>query len=117
MASAGVSTPTLRCFTSTTRIFTPFSKARSCSSDSAISSSVGFHFTWAPDQAALTAVLPELEAVLADFDARPHWGKVFTTAPARVRDSYPQWAEFAALAERFDPRGVLRNPMLRPYFD
>ena len=41
----GVSTPTLGCFTKTTRIFAPFSRARSCSSDSARSSNVGFHFT------------------------------------------------------------------------
>jgi xylitol oxidase len=78
--------------------------------------SVAIHFTWVKDQGAVSAVLPEVEAVLMPHGARPHWGKVFTVAPQNVRDRYPRWAEFAALADSYDPRGVFRNPMLSPYF-
>jgi xylitol oxidase len=78
--------------------------------------SVGLHFTWVKDQEAVVAVLPELEAVLLAHGARAHWGKVFTVEPDVVRAGFPRWAEFAALADSYDPRGVLRNRMLSPYF-
>ena len=35
----------------------------------------------APRPAAVGEVLVEIEALLAPFDARPHWGKVFSTSP------------------------------------
>jgi xylitol oxidase len=70
---------------------------------------MGIHFTWAPDQAAVERVLIDVEAALAPFDARPHWGKVFLRSP---RDRYPRAADFAALAARLDPRGAFRNAWL-----
>ena len=73
--------------------------------------SVAFHFTWTADEAGVAEVLPELEAALARFDARPHWGKVFTQRdPAEL---YPRWADFVALQRRFDPRGAFVNEYLR----
>ena len=66
------------------------------------------HFTWRPDQPAVERLLVELEAALAPFAARPHWGKLF--AATGLRDRYPRAADFLALAERLDPRGALRNP-------
>lgn len=78
--------------------------------------SIGIHFTWVKDQEAVEAVLPEIEAVLAPFDARPHWGKVFTAAPADVMARYPRWSDFDALRAEFDPHGTLLNDMLAPYF-
>src|SRR5437667_6572697 len=44
-ASAGVSTPGEPRLVTSTCTLTPFSNARNCSSDSACSSGVGFHFT------------------------------------------------------------------------
>src|SRR5919202_2798076 len=38
---------------------------------------VGMHFTWQPDQQRVESILVELEAALAPFHARPHWGKLF----------------------------------------
>ncbi len=76
---------------------------------------LGVHFTWVPDQPAVEALLPRLEAALAPFDARPHWGKLFDVAAARERlpQLYPRWHEFAALREAFDPRRVFANPFLQ----
>jgi xylitol oxidase len=71
--------------------------------------SVGIHFTWIPDMAAVTPVLAQIETKLAPFDARPHWGKVFTTAPDVVRSLYPRMADFAQLIERYDPAGMFGN--------
>lgn len=66
--------------------------------------SVAFHFTWHPDQSALTPVLEAIEEALAPFDARPHWGKVFTMGPERVRGLYERYADFEALTAKLDPR-------------
>jgi xylitol oxidase len=71
---------------------------------------VALHFTWLPDQPGVEAFLPDLEAALAPFHARPHWGKLFHRRD--VAGLYPRWSDFAALRERFDPRGVLRNDWL-----
>ncbi|WP_194762516.1 FAD-binding protein [Microbacterium sp. UFMG61] len=72
---------------------------------------VGIHFTWKPDEAAVRAFLPTLEAALPET-ARPHWGKVFTLDGAELRSRYARWDEFAALARRFDPERRLVNPYL-----
>jgi xylitol oxidase len=74
--------------------------------------SVAFHFTWRPDQDAVEEVLAELEAALAPFDPRPHWGKVFRAGAAELAPRYPRHADFAALAARLDPRGAFRTPWL-----
>ena len=60
-------------------------------------------------------MLAAIEAQLAPFDARPHWGKVFTTAPDVVRSLYPRLAEFAALAEKYDPAGKFSNAFTDRY--
>jgi xylitol oxidase len=71
--------------------------------------SVAFHFTWVEDTALVLPVVRRLEAALEPFDARPHWGKVFTTGPAALRALYPRLADFAALAAELDPDGTFRN--------
>jgi xylitol oxidase len=71
--------------------------------------SVAVHFTWVPDEAAVRAVLPDVEAALAPLDARPHWGKVFVAEADAVAPLYERLPDFLALAERLDPRGAFRN--------
>ena len=73
---------------------------------------VAFHFTWRPDWPGVAALLPLLEAQLDPFDARPHWGKLFTTSPARLGELYPRLPDFRTLAREFDPDGKFRNPFL-----
>jgi xylitol oxidase len=77
--------------------------------------SVAFHFTWVPDWEAVRSVLPSLEAALAPFEPRPHWGKVFTMSPEVVRSAYAMLPQFAALLERHDPLGKFRNAFLNRY--
>lgn len=72
---------------------------------------VGLHFTWRPDEAAVRALLPEIEAALP-ATARPHWGKVFTLDGAEVRSRYPRWDDFAALRHEFDPERRFVNAYL-----
>jgi len=77
--------------------------------------SVAIHFTWQPDTDGVLAVLPTIEAALAPFEPRPHWGKVFTMSPDAVRSAYPKLASFAKLLERQDPPGKFQNAFLRRY--
>jgi len=69
--------------------------------------SIAFHFTWKPRERDVLALLPAIEKTLEPFDPRPHWGKLFLTAP-----SYPNDETFAALRERLDPKRKFRNDFL-----
>jgi xylitol oxidase len=78
---------------------------------------VGIHFTWKKDWPAVERLLPLIEERLAPFDARPHWGKLFTMAPERLRSLYPklQLPEFRRLLRGYDPDGKFRNDFLDRY--
>jgi alditol oxidase len=76
---------------------------------------VGIHFTWKPEWEAVRQLLPQIEAALAPFEARPHWGKLFTMAPEQVRARFPKLPEFRELLHAFDPRGKFRNAFLETY--
>jgi xylitol oxidase len=63
---------------------------------------VGIHFTWVKDMDAVLPVIALVEERLAPYDPRPHWGKLFTAAPA---DRYPRMDDFRALMRHYDPDG------------
>jgi len=73
---------------------------------------LAIHFTWRNDTEGVLAVLPHIEAALAPFDVRPHWGKAFTMPGADVRATLPRAEDFVAAAREADPRGVFRNAFL-----
>ena len=56
--------------------------------------------------------LVAVEAALAPFDARPHWGKLFLADAAVIAPLYERLPDFARLVERLDPRGAFRNDWL-----
>ena len=56
--------------------------------------SMAIHFTWKPEWPAVKNVLPMIEEKLAPFDARPHWGKLFTMAPSRIKPLYPEMSRY-----------------------
>jgi xylitol oxidase len=70
------------------------------------------HFTWKPDRVAVERVLVEVEAALAPFGARPHWGKLFLAEAAAIAPRYERAGDFARLAGRLDPGGVFTNAWL-----
>ena len=74
--------------------------------------SVGLHFTFRRDPAAVAAAVERIEEVLAPFDPRPHWGKVSAAGVARLHEAYPRLDDFAALARDLDPTGRFRNAFL-----
>ena len=77
--------------------------------------SVAFHFTWVRDQAAVEAVLPEIERRLEPFDSRPHWGKVFTMPADGVAARYERLDDFRALATDLDPERKFGNAFVDAY--
>lgn len=76
---------------------------------------VGLHFTWRPNWPGVRELLPRLEAALAPFEPRPHWGKCFTMAATEVQARYPRRDDFRALLRAYDPEGKLRNEFVDAY--
>ncbi len=71
--------------------------------------SLALHFTWKPDAAAVNRIVALIEAKLAPFEPRPHWGKVFSLKAAQLAPVYPRWNDFKELARQVDPKGKFRN--------
>ncbi len=74
--------------------------------------SVAFHFTWQPRTDEVLAVLPTIEAALAPFGFRPHWGKLFAASAQEIEAVYPRLREFRRLRASLDSDGVFRNPFI-----
>ena len=70
--------------------------------------SVALHFTWVRDQAAVEAAVAEVEAAIAGYGPRPHWGKVFTMTP-------PPVPQLRRLAAELDPHGIFANDFTEKY--
>jgi alditol oxidase len=71
--------------------------------------SMAIHFTWKPEWPAVKSVLPMIEEKLAPFEARPHWGKLFTMAPSRIKPLYTEMSSYQGLLAHYDPHGKFRN--------
>ena len=67
------------------------------------------------DWQAVRNLLPVIETELAPFEARPHWGKLFTTEPARLHALYRKLPDFQELLRHCDPKGKCRNDFLDTY--
>lgn len=50
-----------------------------------------------------------VSSVLADYGARPHWGKRNSLTAAEVAGLYPRFADFRAVRERLDPERAFAN--------
>lgn len=51
----------------------------------------------------------DVESILAQYDARPHWGKMHTKTAAQLAPLYPKWGEFLAARDELDPRRTFAN--------
>jgi len=70
------------------------------------------HFTWKQEWPAVSKLLPEIEKQLAPFNARPHWGKLFTMSPQKLRSLYQKLPDFQQLIAKYDPQGKFINEFL-----
>jgi xylitol oxidase len=73
---------------------------------------VGIHFTWRDDWPKVSRILPKIESLLAEFNPRPHWGKLNAIPGSKIAGSYPRWADFCELRHRIDPHGKFSNALL-----
>jgi FAD/FMN-containing dehydrogenase len=60
--------------------------------------------------------LRAVDALLAQFDARVHWGKLHFLTPERLHALYPEAQAFIDVRRELDPQGVFLNDHLRPLF-
>ena len=74
--------------------------------------SLAIHFTWMQNWAAVSKLLPIIEEKLEPFFARPHWAKLFTISPLRLKSLYEKLPDFQKLLTQYDPQGKFRNDFL-----
>ena len=53
-----------------------------------------------------------IEKELAPFNARPHWGKLFTMPSQVLESRYEKLPDFKKLVAHYDPKGKFRNDFL-----
>jgi len=73
---------------------------------------VAIHTTWKQESDTVIGLLPLMEAQLAPFNPRPHWGKLFTLRPSVLRQRIERLSEFTALVKEYDANGKFRNSFL-----
>jgi xylitol oxidase len=73
---------------------------------------LAIHFTWRNDPDQVSAAVTEVEAALAPFGARPHWGKLTHIQAGQPELLYPRLGDARALFERLDPAGRFSNHRL-----
>ena len=53
-----------------------------------------------------------VEKIMADYDGRPHWGKLHFQNHETLSKIYPQWETFQNVRALMDPLGIFSNPYL-----
>ena len=77
--------------------------------------SVTIHFTWKQDWPNVKKILPLIEKELAPFNAKPHWGKLFTMTPEHLASLYEKLPAFKKMLKEYDPTWKFRNEFLDKY--
>ena len=54
-----------------------------------------------------------VEAIMDEYDGRPHWGKRHYQSAATLRPRYPEWDRFLVVRDRLDPERKFENDYLR----
>ena len=87
----------------TTRCSAPPTSARPPTSPS--TSTGGWH--WEP-------YFRAVEAIMDDYEGRPHWGKRHFQTAETLAPRYPRWDDFPEVRARLDPDAPLRERLHRP---
>ena len=58
----------------------------------------------------------EFEALMSDYEGRPHWGKSFSRTYDEIRELYPAYDKFNHLRQSCDPNGLFRNSFVNRVF-
>lgn len=65
---------------------------------------------WAPPY------FKEFEALMSNYEGRPHWGKSFSIPHTHIRSLYPAYDEFNRLRRGCDPYNLFRNSFVDRVF-
>ena len=60
----------------------------------------------------ISRYLAAFEAIVAEHDGRPHWGKLHSLDAERLERLYPRFADARALRDRLDPARIFTNDYL-----
>jgi len=74
------------------------------------SASIGF--TWRKHPEPVHALIGEVETALAEFAARPHWGKLHRFSPDDLERAFPRLPDALDLALQLDPGGKFASDVL-----
>src|SRR4029450_5374078 len=69
-------------------------------------------FTWRKHPTEVMALLADIEAALAPYDPRPHWGKLCVLTAEDLARRFPRLPAFVGLTRTYDPTGTFSNPFL-----
>jgi xylitol oxidase len=69
-------------------------------------------FTWRKHPVEVMALLSEIEAALAAYEPRPHWGKLFVLNDEDLAGRFPRLPDFCELAKTYDPEGKFSNAFI-----
>lgn len=73
---------------------------------------VTIHFTLKQEIPEVMQLLPQIEKALVPYNAKPHWGKLFTISHAQLNSSYEKRRAFVQMLKEYDPQGKFRNAFL-----
>ncbi|MFM1752355.1 MAG: hypothetical protein RL119_1317 [Actinomycetota bacterium] len=58
----------------------------------------------------------DVAAIMADYDGRPHWGKMHYLGANELSALYPRWNDFLKARDRLDPQRTFANDYTRQVF-
>ena len=69
-------------------------------------------FTWRKHPTEVMALLADIEAALATYEPRPHWGKLFVFDDDDLVRRFPRLPDFLDLTAAYDPTGKFSNAFI-----
>ncbi|MGH6656161.1 MAG: D-arabinono-1,4-lactone oxidase [Actinocrinis sp.] len=63
-----------------------------------------------------TEYFENAEAIMVNYDGRPHWGKLHTRDREYLESTYPRFSDFLAVRDKADPDRVFANEYTRRVF-
>ena len=69
-------------------------------------------FTWRKHPTEVMTLLPAIEAALAPYEPRPHWGKLFVLNDDDLARRFPRLPDFLELPTTYDPTGKFTNAFI-----
>jgi xylitol oxidase len=77
---------------------------------------IGIHFTWVRKHDEIMAVLPLIEQVLSQFNAKPHYGKLFIMSGRKLHSVLgDDFQKVDKLIRNCDPQGKFSNKFIKRY--